>query len=42
MDNGLPQKLSKTASIVLSESSRLEIALDAALTSPPNASINAG
>lgn len=42
IDNGLPVKVSKTASIALSESCRLAMVLVTALTSPPSASCIAG
>lgn len=42
IESGLPQKLSNTASIALSDSSRLAMPLVAAFTSPPNASFRAG
>lgn len=42
IDNGLPVKVSKTASIALSESCRLAMVLVTALTSPPRASCIAG
>lgn len=42
MDSGLPTKLSKTASIALSESSRLAMLFVTAFTSPPKAFSRAG
>lgn len=42
IESGLPTKLSNTASIALSDSSRLAMPLVTAFTSPPKASLRAG